>query len=80
MKHSGQCPKCESTRLIANAKAVDRGESNLEWELSLATFAAPDAMLFKGKKSTTVSAWVCGDCGYVELYANQPQELHQQDS
>jgi predicted nucleic-acid-binding Zn-ribbon protein len=74
MKRTNKCPKCGSMDLIADAKAIDRAHSSEE-ELSVATFRKPEAILFKGKLSTTLSAWVCADCGYVEFYADSPQSI-----
>jgi hypothetical protein len=44
-------------------------------EFTVATFRNPDANLFKGQQSTTVSAWVCAECGFVECYANMPKSI-----
>lgn len=75
MKKTGICPKCQGTKIIANAKAVDRGEGNAQYEMLIATFRKPNALIFKEKQETTVSAWVCADCGYVEFYADFPSAL-----
>jgi predicted nucleic-acid-binding Zn-ribbon protein len=78
MKHTQKCPKCGSNDLIADAKVIDRaygGTGSSEEELSVATFRQPEAILFKGKLSTTLSAWVCVSCGYVEFYADSPQSI-----
>jgi predicted nucleic-acid-binding Zn-ribbon protein len=75
MKRTNQCPKCGSNDIIADAKAIDRGHYNGESELSVATFRRPEAMLFKGQLTTTISAWVCADCGFVELYADSPRNI-----
>ncbi len=75
MKRTNKCPKCGSNDVIADAKAIDRSEGHLQTKLSVATFSNPDAFLFKGQMTTTVSAWICGDCGYVELYADSPQSI-----
>ncbi|HEY1121801.1 MAG TPA: hypothetical protein VGE67_09380 [Haloferula sp.] len=75
MKRTGKCPKCGSTDIIADAKAIDRAHGNLHQELSIATFRNPDAVFFQGKQETTVSAWVCSSCGYVELYADRPSNI-----
>jgi predicted nucleic-acid-binding Zn-ribbon protein len=72
MKKSGKCPKCECTNIIADAKAIDRTEGHVQREMTLATFRKPDALIFKEKQTTPVSAWVCSECGYVEFYADQP--------
>ena len=75
MKRTNKCPKCGSSDIIVDAKAIDRSDYGVEAELSLATFRKPDAIMFKGKSTTTVSAYVCGDCGYVEFYADSPQDV-----
>lgn len=76
MKQSGKCPKCESTEIIADAKAVDRSEGHWRREFTVATFQNPEAFVFKGEQTSTVSAWVCGRCGFVELYADEPNTLN----
>jgi len=43
--------------------------------MSIATFRKPDALVFKGEKETTVSAWVCASCGYIEFYADDPSTI-----
>jgi predicted nucleic-acid-binding Zn-ribbon protein len=69
MKGTGKCPKCGGTDLIADAMVIGRG-----YEITIAKFQKPDALIFKGKESTTVSAWMCSTCGYIELYANDPEK------
>ena len=75
MKRTNKCPKCGSSDIIADAKAIDRADLNIETELTVATFRRPDALLFKGQLTTKLSAWVCADCGYVEFYADSPQSI-----
>ena len=66
MKRSGKWPKCGSQEIIADAQALDRGEAKAKYELSVATFRKPDAVIFKQRQMRTVSAWVCAQCGRVE--------------
>lgn len=75
MKRTGKCPKCDSTNVLADATAIDRSRNSNQTELTVATFRNPDAVLFKGQQSTSVSAWVCLECGFVEFYADSPQTL-----
>ena len=72
MKRTKKCPKCGSSDVIADAKAIDRADNG---HLTVATFRKPEAVLFKGTVTTTLSAWVCAECGYLELYANDPKKL-----
>jgi formate-dependent nitrite reductase cytochrome c552 subunit len=37
----------------------------------------PTAMMFKKSTRSDVHAWICGQCGYMELYADNPGELYQ---
>ena len=75
MKKSGKCPKCGGTKIIEDAKVVDRAHHHREEEMKVSTFSNPTALLFKGQHSTNVSAWVCGFCGFMELYADDPSTL-----
>ena len=77
MKNTNTCPKCGSIEIIADAKAIDRdqGGMHLGEQFTVATFGKPEALVFKEKRMTTVSAWVCGQCGYMELYADSPSSL-----
>jgi predicted nucleic-acid-binding Zn-ribbon protein len=72
MKQTGKCPKCESIEIITDAKVIDRGDNDLHREMSVATFQKSEALIFKGKEETTVSAWVCATCGYIDFYADHP--------
>jgi len=72
MKRTNKCPKCGSSDVIADAKAIDKGDNG---HLTVATFRKPGAVVFKGQVTTTLSAWVCADCGYLELYADDPKKL-----
>jgi predicted nucleic-acid-binding Zn-ribbon protein len=73
MKQTGKCLKCGCTEVIADAKAIDQGL--VQGEMSVATFRKPDARLFKQQQETTVSAWVCSACGYIEYYADHPDKI-----
>ena len=75
MKSTEKCPKCGSREVIVDAKVIDRSECNGQQDLSIGTFRKPDALMFKGQVTTTLSAWVCADCGYVELYADDPKRI-----
>jgi hypothetical protein len=53
---------------------IDRGgEQNLRVRVD----AEPTAMMFKKCVRAPVHAWICGQCGYIELYADNPGELYQ---
>ena len=75
MKKTGKCPKCGSTEVIVDAKVCDRGEGDSVGEMKIATFQKPNALIFKQKQETPVSAWVCVPCGFVELYADDSRRI-----
>jgi predicted nucleic-acid-binding Zn-ribbon protein len=74
MKKTGTCPKCGGEDVIADVKVVDRGEYGHAFEMTLARAHRPGALV-GGDKPSTVSAWVCASCGFVEYYADQPALL-----
>jgi predicted nucleic-acid-binding Zn-ribbon protein len=75
MKQTGTCPKCHSTDILTNVHAIDRGGKGAEYDLRVATYTNPDAWVFKGQQDSTLSAWVCAACGFLEFYADNPQAL-----
>ena len=70
------CSKCDSKNIIPNALIEDKGMSNVPWSLSVRVEEKPDALVFKGRHTTALRAWVCGACGFAELYAEEPQALY----
>jgi predicted nucleic-acid-binding Zn-ribbon protein len=71
MKRSGKCPKCGSQKIIVDAVVRDHAHQ----ELNVCTYANPDALIFKEARDSTISAWICGECGFTELYTDAPQPL-----
>ena len=61
---SNKCPKCESTKIIPDARVL----SQIGYEIQVQSYAKPDAKLFKKGTTATVRALICGACGYVELF------------
>ncbi|MFN2513245.1 MAG: hypothetical protein ABR568_17710 [Pyrinomonadaceae bacterium] len=45
-------------------------------QLSVEIYEKPDAMIFKGTHEGALTASICGECGYTELYVENPQELY----
>jgi predicted nucleic-acid-binding Zn-ribbon protein len=70
---SGKCPKCGSTSIVTDARPVETTDGSAA--LAVARDANPDAFVFKDRRTTDLSACVCRDCGYVELYAVLPSVL-----
>jgi predicted nucleic-acid-binding Zn-ribbon protein len=71
----GKCLKCGSADVIPDVTVVDLGHHNFQQNLKAAIQANPGAWLFKGEVQTSLKAWVCGACGFTELYAKNPGAL-----
>jgi hypothetical protein len=62
------CPNCHSERIIPNADAVETDN------LAIRIYEEPDIKL-KSVRHYPLKAWVCTECGFTQLYVNQPKEL-----
>ena len=51
----------------------DGGEKSVK----IRTYKHPNAVIFKRAIRSELWAWVCADCGYMELYAVNPQALYE---
>lgn len=66
-----RCPKCASDETMDGAFVSDATGQRIV----VGVAHHPDLGPLAQTASTQVHASICGACGYVELYANQPQEL-----
>lgn len=73
MKRSGKCHKCGGATIIGEAMPLDYSLRNQQ--MRTVTFRDPDASVDKEPVFSTVSIWVCGDCGFTEFYADHPARL-----
>lgn len=71
---SGECPKCGSQEVLPDVRIIDRGYP-VDGELRVEAQARPMALILKGKTKSTLRAWLCGSCGYVEFYSMDPEEF-----
>lgn len=53
---------------------LDRAHNTTQ-DLSVAVHEKPDAFLFKGTQISSLHAQICADCGFTELYADDPKTL-----
>ena len=68
-----RCPKCNSDHMIDGAyMGGSQGP-----RLVVGVERHPDHGRLTHAVSTQIHASVCGSCGFVELYANQPAELYE---
>ena len=61
--------------MVSGAKVLADAGMQADLSVAIALFRKPDAALFKGKRKITLSACVCTQCGYIELYADSPDTL-----
>jgi hypothetical protein len=61
--------------VVEGVRVLDRGHGGAEHDLSVAVYRHPAARLFKGEVTCSLWARVCGNCGYTELYAENPTAL-----
>ncbi|MBT0653063.1 hypothetical protein [Geomobilimonas luticola] len=71
----GNCPKCNSQKILRNVRVIDRNGDYQDKSLSVRLERKPGALLFKGAETFDLSACICGGCGYTELFVDNPAEL-----
>jgi predicted nucleic-acid-binding Zn-ribbon protein len=76
MRKVEQCAKCGSSSVIQRAMVVDVYQGR-EQNLRVRVDADPAAVMFKKSVRSPIHACICGQCGYMELYADNPGELYQ---
>lgn len=69
------CPKCQSEKVIPTVRVDDQGQYS-SGLLRVAVDQDPNAFIFNDTYTSNVSAWVCGSCGYMELFAADPRGLY----
>ena len=67
------CPKCNSTKVIPKVDIIASGTGR---RIKALVLANPKAMLFVGANLNNLNACICGDCGFTEIYAENPQNLY----
>lgn len=76
-----QCAKCSSTRVIPRVFVVDESPTTSEGvprdnPLRVRIEGDPSAWIRKDRLYGELTARICGDCGYTELYVQNPSELY----
>lgn len=76
MRQRHVCPKCQHNHILLIESVPDTGEHFSEIrQLNVATTLAGQGWFGNDKVATAgkLSAAVCKQCGYTELYTNQPE-------
>ena len=61
------CLRCGSDALIPDARLIDRGDGNSRDHIEVGIVTRPEAFVFTGEIRSETRAFVCVDCGFVEL-------------
>lgn len=69
------CPECNSPYIVKDVIALDRGDHNAGFSLTVAVDENPDAWVFKSRNYSETRAEVCGHCGYIQFFALDPALL-----
>jgi Zn finger protein HypA/HybF involved in hydrogenase expression len=69
-----KCKKCDSNKIIQNAKITDFGHGNVENNLSI-YIQDTDRVFFNKSVKGEILAQVCGNCGDLTLKIQNPNEL-----
>ncbi|MSQ93838.1 MAG: hypothetical protein EXR98_04695 [Gemmataceae bacterium] len=66
-----KCQCCGSDRIIPTATL-----DGTEGQLRVTVIADPTAVIFKGYESELVTVRLCGECGHVALFSENPGRLY----
>ena len=73
------CARCGSGKIIPRARVIDRGHYNsaAAGSLRVSVERNPTALFFTGEERVETSARICGECGFTELFADEPAALYE---
>ena len=72
-----KCGKCGSAQVVPRARVIDRGDYSADsGNIGVAVARRPHALIFKNSELADVYARVCGACGFVELFIDEPAEIY----
>jgi hypothetical protein len=76
MLKQGSCPNCGGHDVVPDVPVIDRARTDdTAMPLEVRLYRRPDVWIDKGLFRTPLKAWICGACGYTELFAQEPREL-----
>lgn len=72
-----RCLRCGSDSAIPDVRPLSLDSNGVHNPLEVGVRKTPDAIVFKGEIRSKTRAQVCADCGFVEVYAVNPEALWQ---
>lgn len=77
---NGTCPKCNSHAIIKNQRIPDRGHYSYVAGYLFIKIIGKRISWFKNHVAIGgLRAWICGECGYTELYTTNFKDLLEAD-
>lgn len=70
-----ECSRCRSGKIIPAAEIMDSNQQYGSSGVKIKVDRTPEALIFRGAQLVDLRAKVCGECGHVELFVNQPDIL-----
>lgn len=67
-----RCPECNSDKIITDAIASNEGDGG---KLRISVDEKPGNLIIKSRKYSDTFTQVCGYCGYIQLFAKDPNLL-----
>ncbi len=72
---SGRCSVCQSSQIMPNLRIFVQETIAVSREPQIEVVRNPGALVFRGAERGFLRAWICGGCGYTELYATDHERL-----
>jgi hypothetical protein len=69
-----RCPACHADDIIPRVRVLDQSDG-LNQNLSVEVTRKPAARVFRRPVVSSVRAWICGRCGHIALFAEDPEAL-----
>jgi hypothetical protein len=71
------CAKCGSAKVVPRARVIDRGDYSADiGNVQVGVSRKPFALIFKGHEKIDMFARVCGECGFTELFVDEPEAIY----
>ena len=70
-----RCLRCGSDSAVPDVRLIDRGEADMRHIQEVGLQKNPEALVLKGEVRSKTRAQVCAVCGFVEVYAVDPEAL-----
>ena len=78
MTNTSTCPKCQSEKIVPRVRVKSGGPYGPELgDITAVIYENLDAMVFKYSHQGSLYARICGECGYTELFVENPGEFYE---